>query len=74
MSNEPETPVIEVVNGSPTADEIAAVVTVLTAAAGRGGSAATGTGSDRGQATGWNAYWRSVRREHRPGPGAWLGR
>ncbi|OYO08897.1 hypothetical protein CGZ98_13975 [Enemella evansiae] len=69
----PESPVIEVVSGSPTPEELAAVVTVLTAAASSGNGRA-GARSDRAEGRGWNAYWRSVRREHRPGAGAWLGR
>lgn len=69
----PEAPVIEVVSGSPTPEELAAVVTVLTAAAGASGKD-SGSGTARTPGSGWNAYWRSVRREHRPGPGAWRGR
>ena len=55
-----------VVKGSPTEDELAAVVTVLTEQFSRPRqSEATPAQS------GWSAYWRSVRSPIQPGPSAW---
>ncbi|GAA3606979.1 acyl-CoA carboxylase subunit epsilon [Microlunatus ginsengisoli] len=59
-------PVISVVRGNPTPEEIAAVVLVLTA--GRAEEAATRSPSPTGQ---WAAYWRSLRTPIAPGPGSW---
>jgi len=55
-----------VVKGSPTEDELEAVMTVLTARFARQRQEqATPTRS------GWSAYWRSVRGPIQPGPSAW---
>ena len=55
-----------VVKGSPTEDELEAVMTVLTAQF---------TRPRQEQPTpahsGWSAYWRSVRSPIQPGPSAW---
>lgn len=67
---QPAAPVVEVVSGSPTPEELAAIVTVV--AAGSSSGASAGPTSDRPRAGGWKSYWRTVRREHRPGPGAWV--
>jgi hypothetical protein len=61
-----EQPVFSVVKGSPTEDELAAVMTVLT----------TRLGGQRQEnqtpaRSGWSAYWRSVRSPIQPGPSAW---
>ena len=58
--------IFSVIKGSPTDDELAAVVTVLTMLQ-RAGS---GT-SENARPSGWSAYWRSVRPVVPPGPGAW---
>jgi hypothetical protein len=59
-------PVFSVVKGSPTEDELEAVLTVLTKRLGR---------QHREDPTparsGWSAYWRSVRSPIQPGPSAW---
>jgi len=65
-SADDQKPEFSVVKGSPTEDELAAVVTVLTTHFAR---------PPEGEATparsGWSAYWRSVRSPIQPGPSAW---
>jgi len=55
-----------VVKGSPTEDELAAVVTVLTTQ-----FTAQREGEPRPARSGWSAYWRSLRSPIQPGPRAW---
>ncbi|HMI33637.1 MAG TPA: acyl-CoA carboxylase subunit epsilon [Propionibacteriaceae bacterium] len=55
-----------VVKGSPTDDELAAVVTVLTTEFNR-----PRQGEAKPAQSGWSAYWRSVRSPLQPGPTAW---
>jgi acyl-CoA carboxylase epsilon subunit len=55
-----------VVKGSPTEDELAAVVTVLTTELNR-----PRQGNAKPAQSGWSAYWRSVRSPIQPGPTAW---
>jgi hypothetical protein len=62
---QPDQPLFEVVKGSPTEEELAALVAVLTMRF--GGAAAA---PDRPE-SGWSAYWRSVRAPVQPGPEAW---
>jgi Acyl-CoA carboxylase epsilon subunit len=63
---EEEEPLFSVVKGSPTDDELAAVMTVLTTRfAQRRAEEATPARS------GWSAYWRSLRSPIQPGPSAW---
>jgi hypothetical protein len=59
-------PMFSVVKGSPTDDELAAVMTVLTTrfAQRRAEEAAPAR-------SGWSAYWRSLRSPIQPGPSAW---
>lgn len=71
MSQPEQTPVVEVLSGSPTPEELAAILTVV-AAATSSSTEPSGPGSDRPRAGGWKSYWRTVRRDHRPGPGAWV--
>lgn len=63
-------PVFTVVSGSPTPEEIAAIVTVLTAAA-SGGDPTAEPRSERPRVSGWKSYSRTLRRAPYPGPGAW---
>ena len=63
--SEPE-PIFLVIKGSPTDDELAAVIAVLTTL-----QAAGGAGGEIPRPSGWSAYWRSVRPVVPPGPGAW---
>ena len=58
-------PLFEVVKGSPTEEELAALVAVL--ALRPGAPAAPPNAQD----SGWSAYWRSVRAPVQPGPEAW---
>ena len=60
-----ETPLFQVVKGSPTEEELAAVVAVLTL---RFGAAAAAPDP---RESGWSAYGRSVRAPVQPGPEAW---
>lgn len=60
-------PVFSVVKGSPTEDELAAVMTVLTTRLGRQRK----DDASRPARSGWSAYWRSVRSPIQPGPSAW---
>jgi hypothetical protein len=60
-------PVLRVVSGSPTAEELA-VLTALVAAAGSGGAVAAAEPPLRGR---WNDPGRSHRALPAPGPGAW---
>jgi Acyl-CoA carboxylase epsilon subunit len=53
-----------VVKGSPTEDELEAVITVLTTRFAR-------PRQEQPAQTGWSAYWRSVRSPIQPGPSAW---
>ena len=57
--------VISVVKGSPTDEEVAALVTVLTLASRRSEP------EPDTRPSGWSAYWRTVRAPITPGPNAW---
>ncbi|WP_425308334.1 acyl-CoA carboxylase subunit epsilon [Ammonicoccus fulvus] len=67
MSN--DQPVITVVSGSPTPEEMAAIITVLAA----GSQSATEPPPRERKPTmgGWKSYVRTLRRSFHPGPGAW---
>ena len=58
-------PLFSVTRGNPTDEELAALVAVLLT---RPTASAEPT---VGAASGWSAYWRSVRAPVQPGPGAW---
>lgn len=63
-------PVVTVVAGSPTPEELAAIIAVLTAASASDPEVSTER-SDRPLGGGWKSYIRTLRRSHNPGPGAW---
>ena len=63
--SEPTEPVLRVIKGDPTPEELAAVLAVLSAAA------SSPPAPERAAPSGWSAYWRSVRAPLVPGPGAW---
>jgi Acyl-CoA carboxylase epsilon subunit len=65
-SSDDQEPLFSVVKGSPTEDELAAVMTVLTTRFARQRPTA-----DAPARTGWSAYWRSLRSPIQPGPSAW---
>ncbi|SDS32073.1 Acyl-CoA carboxylase epsilon subunit [Nocardioides scoriae] len=62
----PETPLLRVVTGDPTDEELAALVAVVSALA---GAARPPAGPPRRPE--WSARHRLVRGVHRHGPGAW---
>ncbi|MDO5498628.1 MAG: acyl-CoA carboxylase subunit epsilon [Propionibacteriaceae bacterium] len=64
-------PVVEVIGGSPTPEELAAIVTVVTAAVSSGGPADAPRTADRPRMGGWKSYTRTLRGTAFPGPGAW---
>jgi Acyl-CoA carboxylase epsilon subunit len=70
-STDDQQPVFSVVKGSPTEDELAAVLTVLTTRFARQGDEIQGQDKATPARTGWSAYWRSVRSPIQPGPSAW---
>jgi hypothetical protein len=61
------TPVLRVVKGDPTPEELAALVSVISA------RAATAVPAQAGpeRASDWATYWRNARVPFRPGPGRW---
>lgn len=65
MTDEPR---LRVIRGTPTAEELAALVTVLAAAAGGAVPAAEGS---RARGAGWRDHRAMLRRGIPPGPGAW---
>jgi hypothetical protein len=65
MTGGDDQPVFCVVRGSPTDEEVAALVAVLTLA-GRSSEPEPET-----RPSGWSAYWRTVRAPIIPGPDAW---
>ncbi|GAA1556582.1 acyl-CoA carboxylase subunit epsilon [Kribbella sancticallisti] len=60
-------PVLRVVKGDPTPEELAALVAVVSARA----AAVPAPEPSQSQAGDWSAYWRNVRRPLHPGPGRW---
>lgn len=60
-------PVLRVVKGDPTPEELAALLAVVST---RTASAAAPT-TDPNQASDWATYWRTTRRPLHPGPNAW---
>ena len=66
MSEDAGPPLLRVVRGEPTPEELAALVAVVVARASAGRAA---TRAER--PVGWAAYWRQVGAPLRPGPGAW---
>ncbi|MBA3233345.1 MAG: acyl-CoA carboxylase subunit epsilon [Propionibacteriales bacterium] len=62
-------PLLRIVRGNPTDEEVAALVAVVAA---RGAAAAgVNRAADRRQRSGWADHARGVRGRHLPGPGAW---
>lgn len=62
----PARPALRIVRGNPTAEEVAALVAVLTARAAR-----TTAAPPRPVAPGWRDRATTQRQPLRPGPGAW---
>jgi hypothetical protein len=59
-------PILQVVKGDPTPEELAALVTVIAARA-----AAPAAAPEPQRASNWATYWRNARTPFRPGPGQW---
>ncbi len=58
-------PVLSVVKGQPTDEELAALIVVFS-------STRTSSGSvGKARSSGWSSYWRTVRQPFQPGPDAW---
>ncbi len=66
MSAAEEQPVLRIISGNPTPEEIAAVTVVLTALSGGGGAPA-----EPAELGGWSDLSLRLRRPLPPGPGAW---
>jgi hypothetical protein len=58
-------PLFQVVKGSPTEEELAALVAVFAL------QRSTAAAAPKSRESGWSAYWRSVRAPVQPGPEAW---
>ncbi|TWD82061.1 acyl-CoA carboxylase epsilon subunit-like protein [Kribbella amoyensis] len=59
-------PVLRVVKGDPTPEELAALVAVVTARA-----TAVPAAPEPDRAGDWATYWRTAKRPLHPGPGRW---
>ncbi|MCW2817270.1 MAG: hypothetical protein JWR42_57 [Marmoricola sp.] len=67
VESTPQPPLLRVVKGDPTPEQLAALVTVVSALA-AGAAAADVPPAPRPE---WSAHHRAVRPVHRHGPGAW---
>jgi hypothetical protein len=69
------TPVLQVVKGEPTPEELAALVAVVSAraaaSAAAGASASAAAANEPERASDWASYWRNVRQPLQHGPGRW---
>jgi Acyl-CoA carboxylase epsilon subunit len=61
-------PLLRIVKGDPTPEEVAALVTVVSAMA---AGAAEAAAKDKGPKSEWSAHHRKLRATHRHGAGAW---
>jgi len=59
-------PILQVVKGDPTPEELAALVAVIAAR-----STAAAVPVETGRASNWATYWRNARQPFHPGPGRW---
>ena len=64
----PRPPLLRIVKGDPSPEEVAALVSVVSAMAAGAAEAASRENKPRPE---WGAPHRRVRRTHRHGPGAW---
>ena len=67
MSAAEQAPSWQVVSGSPTPEELAAIVVVL----GSAGGGSSAPASDQPRVGGWRSHVRTMRPALHPGPGAW---
>jgi Acyl-CoA carboxylase epsilon subunit len=63
-------PVLRVVKGDPTDEELAALVAVVSARAATQ-AASTAAAAPEQRASDWASYWRNVRQPLQHGPGRW---
>ncbi|WP_432946450.1 acyl-CoA carboxylase epsilon subunit [Kribbella sp. CA-253562] len=63
---ESSSPILRVVKGDPSPEELAALVAVVSARA-----AAPAPAADTQRASDWATYWRHAKRPLHPGPGRW---
>ena len=72
MSSSPvepvEAPLLRIVKGNPTPEEVAALVAVVS---GMAAAAAEAAAKEKAPRPEWSARHRLLRRPHRHGPGAW---
>jgi hypothetical protein len=61
-------PLLRIVKGDPTPEEVAALVSVVSALA---AGAAEAASREKRPASEWSAHYRKLRGTHRHGPGAW---
>jgi len=59
-------PILQVVKGDPTPEELAALIAVVSAR-----SSASAVPAEPDRAGDWATYWRHARRPLHPGPGRW---
>ncbi|WP_017538592.1 MULTISPECIES: acyl-CoA carboxylase subunit epsilon [Nocardiopsis] len=71
QSPAPDGPHLSVVRGDPSAEEVAALVAVLTARARAAQAARAAAEAAPGPRSAWRDRSRLLRRPVRPGPGAW---
>ena len=63
-------PVLRVVKGDPTDEELAALVAVVSARAAAQAAAGAAVAAEQ-RASDWASYWRNVRQPLQHGPGRW---
>jgi hypothetical protein len=68
VNAEESKPVLQVVKGEPTAEELAALVAVISA---RAAAQAQQSEADEERGSDWASYWRNVRLPLQHGPGRW---
>ena len=66
-----EEPLVRVVKGDPTPEELAALTAVIAAKLAAHPAGASGPSSASDQVSDWSSYWRAVRAPARHGPGRW---
>ena len=59
-------PILRVVHGNPTPEELAALITAVTTR-----TSVVPTPAEPERAGDWAAYWRNTRQSLHPGPGRW---
>jgi hypothetical protein len=65
------TPVLQVVKGEPTPEELAALIAVVSARGAAGATASAAAANEPDRASDWASYWRNIRQPLQHGPGRW---